>query len=57
MTSVPSKGPEWMGTGEGAGTAYRDLDLRFLLFLSSGQPGATTMSRQASSLCLAPMCP
>lgn len=39
------------------GEISRDVDLCFLLFLSSGQPGATTMSLQASSLCLAPICP
>ena len=30
------------------GTAYHDLDLCSVLFLSSGQPGATTKSLQAS---------
>ena len=30
------------------GTAYHDLDLRFFLFLSSGQPGVTRKSLQAS---------
>lgn len=41
----PLKGPGVDGDwGRVLGTAYRDLDLCFLLFLSSGQPGATIMS-------------
>lgn len=41
----PPQGPGVGGDQEGVlGTAYRDLGLCFLLFLSSGQPEGTTES-------------
>ena len=43
-TAASSEGLQWMVLG----TAYRDPDLCFLFFLSSGQPGATRKLLQAS---------
>lgn len=54
----PPQGPGAGGDREGVlGTAYHDLGLCFLFFLSSGQPEGTRESLQASSLGLAPTSP
>lgn len=45
-TAASSEGLEWMVLG----TAYRHLALRFLFFLSSGQPGVVTRKSLKTSV-------
>lgn len=57
MTSAAQRPGVFGDQGGMLGTAYHDLGLLFHFVLSSGQPGATTLSLRVPFLCPTPIRP